>query len=394
VSGRGIAEATVALALCLGLVAPAAAQPGGTGQDPVAGSRVFGEKGCSRCHAVNGVGGKGGPDLGRAARPRSFFDLGTAMWNHLPRMADRMRDLRMARPLLDAREAGDLVAFLYAQSYFDPPGNAAAGQRVFTAKRCVVCHQVGGAGGVIGPNLDAAAQLGSPVAVAAAMWNHGPAMAEAMRARSIQRPTFADAELRDLVAYLRSAATAPPEGPLFVLPGRADAGRRLFAEKRCSDCHGAGGRGGPAPELAERGLHWSLTRFAAAMWNKAPAMQEAMKARGIPVPQLGPDEMADVVAYLYALHYFAEPGDAQRGAAVARAKGCLGCHSVGGGRAPADLTQARGLDSPAAILAGLWNHSFVEQPAARARAGWPELRVEEMADLVTYLQSVGRLRGR
>jgi mono/diheme cytochrome c family protein len=226
------------------------------------------------------------------------------------------------------------------------------------------------------------------------MWNHGPAMAEAMRARSIERPAFADTELRDLIAYLRSTATAAPEGPIFVLPGRADTGRRLFAEKRCVDCHGVGARGGVGPELAERGHRWSLTQFAAAMWNKAPAMQEAMKARGLAVPQLAPDEMADIVAYLYALHYFAEPGDAQRGAAVARAKGCLGCHTVGGGRAPADLTQVRGLDSPAAILAGLWNHSFVERPAARARAGWPELRVEEMADLMTYLQSVGRMRGR
>jgi mono/diheme cytochrome c family protein len=27
-------------------------------QDPLAGSRVFGIKGCSGCHAVNGVGGK------------------------------------------------------------------------------------------------------------------------------------------------------------------------------------------------------------------------------------------------------------------------------------------------------------------------------------------------
>jgi mono/diheme cytochrome c family protein len=394
-SGPGFRETTVVLGLVLGLVAPAAGQPpGGAGQDPVAGSRVFGEKGCSRCHAVNGVGGKVGPDLGRAARPRSFFDLGTAMWNHLPRMADRMRELRMPRPLLDAREAGDLVAFLYTQSYFDPPGNAAAGQRVFTAKRCVVCHQVGGVGGVIGPSLDSIAQSGSPISVAAAMWNHGPAMAEAMRARSIERPAFADTELRDLIAYLRSTATVAPEGPVFVLPGRADVGRRLFAEKRCSDCHGVGARGGVGPDLAERGLRWSLTQFAAAIWNKAPAMQEAMKARGIAVPQLAPDEMADIVAYLYALHYFAEPGDAQRGATVARARGCLGCHTVGGGRAPVDLAQVRGLESPAAILAALWNHSFVERPAARAGAGWPELRVGEMADLMTYLQSVGRARGR
>src|SRR3972149_2490144 len=34
-------------------------------QNPVAGSRVFGLKGCTRCYAVNGVGGQVGPDLCR-----------------------------------------------------------------------------------------------------------------------------------------------------------------------------------------------------------------------------------------------------------------------------------------------------------------------------------------
>ena len=82
-------------ALLLGVAASAAAQPlFSPAQDPMAGSRVFGTKGCVKCHAVHGVGGTIGPDLGRVPRPRSFFDLATAMWNHLPRMTERMRELR------------------------------------------------------------------------------------------------------------------------------------------------------------------------------------------------------------------------------------------------------------------------------------------------------------
>ena len=88
----------------------AGAQPvRGWGQDPVAGSRVFDSKGCVKCHAVNGVGGKVGPDLARVSRPRSFFDLATGMWNHLPRMADRMKQLGIDRRKLDDKEARDLV---------------------------------------------------------------------------------------------------------------------------------------------------------------------------------------------------------------------------------------------------------------------------------------------
>lgn len=373
-------------------LSPAAAQPlWNPSQDPVAGSRVFGEKGCSRCHAVQGVGGRVGPDLGRIPRPRSFFDLAAAMWNHLPRMAERMRELRIARPALDARETGDLIAFLFTLNYFEPPAGAQVGRRLFAEKRCVVCHQVGGSGGVIGPSLDAVAQAGSPIAVAAAMWNHGPAMAEMMRARRIERPTFRDSELGALIAFLRAASPVAAEGPLYVLPGRADAGERLFADKRCRDCHGAGGRGGGVgPDLAERGAQLGLVQFASAMWNKAPAMREAMRARGIPVPQLTPEEMADLVAYLYAVQYFALPGDAPRGATLLGERGCLDCHTVRapGGRVPIDLAQAEGLDSPAAVVAALWNHSFVDRPKARAR-GWAELRPAEIADLVAYLRSLG-----
>jgi cytochrome c2 len=56
-------------------------------QDPQAGARVFDAKGCVKCHAVRGVGGKVGPDLGRALRPRTFYDLAAALWNHASKMA-------------------------------------------------------------------------------------------------------------------------------------------------------------------------------------------------------------------------------------------------------------------------------------------------------------------
>lgn len=363
-------------------------------QDPIAGSRVFGSKGCSRCHAVNGVGGAIGPDLGRVARPRSFYELAAAMWNHLPRMAERLREARVAPPRLDARETGDLIGFLYTLDYFDPPGNVQAGRRLFTEKRCILCHQVAGAGGVVGPNLDFLEQFGSPIAIAADMWNHGPAMAEAMRARGIERPSFGDSELRNLIAYLKSAARPQAlEVPLYVLPGRADEGERLFRDKRCIQCHAIRGQGARVgPDLAERGLHRSLTDFAAAMWNKAPAMLREMRARGIAVPALQAREMADLVAYLYSVQYFAEGGDPARGRQLLALKGCLACHSLSGtgGRRAGDLARLRGLDAPAAAVAALWSH--IGQPEARREAAWPRFRPEEMADLVAFLQDAGRRR--
>jgi cytochrome c2 len=383
------------LAVVLASAGSAWAQASAPPQDPLAGSRVFGVKGCVKCHAVNGSGGRIGPDLGRIARPRSFYDLATAMWNHLPRMADRMQQLGITRPHLEVQEAADLIGFLYTLNYFDTPGNPAAGRRLFSEKRCIVCHQVDGVGGVVGPNLDYLRPFRSPIYVAAAMWNHGPQMTDAMAARGIQRPSFTGAELRDLIALLALGTGGSADGPIHVLPGRADSGRRLFAEKRCAECHSAGGQGGKVgPDLAERAVRRSPIDFAAEMWNKAPKMLAAMRRRGITAPQLRPDEMADIIGYLHSVRYFADPGNVQRGWAVATSKGCLTCHALASerGKPASDLTRVR-LATPAAVVAALWNHAVVTAPApGGGKLAWPEFRPDEMADLAALLSSFGQGR--
>jgi mono/diheme cytochrome c family protein len=386
-SARGVGAVFIVAAILLTFSAAAAQPTLGPTQDPAAGARVFGAKGCIKCHAIKGGGGKTAPDLGRIQQPRSLYDLGAALWNHAPRMSDKMRDLGLPRPALDAREVGDLVAFLFTLDYFDQPGRPDLGKRLFSDKKCIVCHQVEGVGGVVGPNLDTVRQYASPIFIATAMWNHGPQMAEMMKARGIARPSFTGGELIDLVSYL-GAAAGPATEPIYVMPGRPDEGRRLFTDKRCVECHSAGGAGGKAaPDLTERGLSRSLTQFTAGMWNKAPAMIEAMKGRAIPVPQLRPDEMADIVAYLYSVRYFGQGGDARRGAAVASTKGCLGCHAVGAerGKAAGGLARARGTDSPAGVIAALWNHTFLAQPQ---KTGWAELTPDQLADLTAYLGSL------
>jgi mono/diheme cytochrome c family protein len=329
-----------------------------------AGSRVFGAKGCVKCHAVKGLGGSEGPDLGRTPRLRSFYDLAADMWNHGPEMVERMRELDIRRPHLSPQETGDLIAFLFTVEYFDPPGNPDAGEAVFNEKRCVLCHQVGGVGGVVGPDLNRLGQ--TPV-----------------------RPTFTGAELIDLIGYLESASAGPTDESLYVLPGRAAEGRRLFVENGCSRCHGSPGESAQeGPDLAERAAHRSLTEFAAAMWNKQPRMLRAMRARGIPEIQLQPAEMADLVAYLYSLRYFADSGDRQRGRQLVRQKGCLECHSLNGqgGSAAGDLSRPEGLNSPASVISALWNHTVIAE-ASTEESFWPMFRPSEMADLTAFLQT-------
>ena len=150
-------------------------------QNAMAGAQVFGSEGCVKCHAINGLGGTEGPDLASFPRARTFYDLAAAMWNHRPSMVQRMREFGIEQPHLTARETGDLIAFLYTLDYFDPAGDGGKGEELFAEKHCIICHQVGGVGGVVGPDLASRGQFVAPIQVAAAMWNHGPAMSEAMQ---------------------------------------------------------------------------------------------------------------------------------------------------------------------------------------------------------------------
>lgn len=396
--GGAAATACVALGVALGLlitdggVAARAQDASSPTQNPLAGSEVFEAKGCMACHAVNGLGGNVGPDLGRIPRRRSFYELAASLWNHVPKMETWMAEYGIDQRTMDAREAADLISFLFTVDYFDAPGDVAVGKRLFTEKKCIVCHQAGDYGGAVGPDLDRLGQFGSPILVAATMWNHGPAMAERMAEAGVQRPTFEGAELNDLIAYLQSIAPEPIEGPVYVLPGRAEAGRVIFVEKRCQECHsvqGVGGRVGPS--LAGEGRRWGLTEFAAAMWNKAPAMTSVMKEREIAVPQLGGTEMADLVAYLYSIEYFAEFGDPELGERRLQENGCLDCHALNGryGESAGDLARVGGLESPAALAAVLWNHAPVMgESATKLRKEWPELTPEELADLTAFLQEL------
>ncbi len=357
-----------------------------------AGGQVFAEKGCGKCHAVRGFGGGVGPDLGRIQTGRSFFELGAALWNHLPRMGARMREAGIERPTLTPTEMSNVIAFLFTLQYYDELGDPKAGEALYATKGCVQCHEVGGRGGRVGPGLDFLKRANSPVLVAAAMWNHGPEMAEAMKEKGIPRPTFQGKEMLDLIAYIVRAAKDGSGETAQVVPGAPERGQKLFSEKRCTVCHRVGGRGGAVgPDLGRRGHHVSLTQFAALMWNHGPTMWTRMKERGIQVPRLTGQEMADVVAYLYVSHYFDQTASASRGQQLIQSKACLTCHSVRGkgGKIGADFATSKFVASPAGLIAGMWNHSrYMEAQAQKQEIAWPLLTGQELADISAYLVTV------
>ena len=82
---------------------------------------------------------------------------------------------------------------------FEDPGDARKGERVFASKNCAVCHNdpASGAPSLKGRNLNS-------IAMASALWRHGPSMLARMRDKNLKWPEFRNREMSDLVAYLNA----------------------------------------------------------------------------------------------------------------------------------------------------------------------------------------------
>jgi mono/diheme cytochrome c family protein len=354
--------------------------------DPSRGQRLFVEKGCVQCHAVRGAGGRLGPDLGRSSAKDSFHELFASMWNHSGAMDAKMTESRLIRPKFNGDELSDLLTFLYFLNYFDEPGDVKRGKTLFAEKHCIDCHAIGRVGGAMGPRLDTLARGTPPLQIAQDLWNHGPVMIAAMRARNVQLPTFKEKEIIDLFAYLRNQGTRQAARE-FRSAGDPENGKRVFAEKGCRRCHALMGDGAAiGPDLGTSELRGSVTQLAGRMWNHWPAMAGAMSSLGMSTPVFKDEQLADLFAYVFISRYGATAGSAD-GASVYIRSGCASCHGIRGEGAigPALASVTRG-ESKERIAQRMWNHA----PAMRTQMGdrrviWPRFRAAELAALIRYL---------
>lgn len=359
--------------------------------DAKTGSRVFREEGCAHCHGVNGVGGGIAPDLG-SERPSSGPDqLVTAMWNHAPRMWERIKEERIAYPVLSQHQMGHIFAYLYTARYVGEPGDRERGRLVFVAKDCAGCHTLGEAGGKRGPNLSGRSAVYSLVGWTQAMWNHAPAMESAMRQAGVVWPKFEEREMADLLAYLRGGREVASVSDL--LPADPDRGQRLFEEKSCAVCHAlkeGARRIGPNLQSRQQ-LPPTIVQFAGAMWNHSPEMWRMMLARGIKRPAFAGREMADLVAFLYSLHYSEPGGSARVGEMLFAARGCSLCHgpsAQGTKEGPALRGRGKAFNS-IGLAAALWGHGPAMYKRARSLGlPWPTLAETDVGDLITFLNTM------
>jgi len=178
--------------------------------DPARGETVAATKGCGSCHALPGEGGraKPGPGFVSPAPPRSGPEIVRRLWNHVPDMRRHVIARALPWPTMGVEEMGALLAFLGRAPGLERPVDPERGRRLLVARGCLACHALDGSGGRTASDLAALRRLGELPALAAALWNQAPAMADALEAQGIPYPLFQPGEMADLIESLRGPSHA------------------------------------------------------------------------------------------------------------------------------------------------------------------------------------------
>jgi mono/diheme cytochrome c family protein len=211
-------------------------------------------------------------------------------------------------------------------------------------------------------------------------------MEHVFQEKRVSRPKFEPPEMASLLSFLYYLGSLDP-------PGDAAVGARLFSEKRCQQCHSLGGKGGTiGPALDRYSRYTSPLFLTAALWKRGKPMAEAMEKQNVPRPTFQGKDISDLLAYIRAAgggteRIYVPPGSPKRGEALFTKKRCVECHSVRGhgGTVGPDLGIAL-KGSLMRIAGSMWNHG-PKMWAKMAERGIdvPELIVEEMSDLISYL---------
>ena len=196
------------------------------------------------------------------------------------------------------------------------------GRRIFIKKGCVTCHSINGAGGNVGPALDAKTKdrVMNPFSFAAKMWNHAPGMIAAQEKAFGEQLHFTGEELGDIIAFIqddvvqsdfgklavrKSVSKEAPEIRLIMPIMNPERGKSVFVNKGCITCHSVNGIGGDdAPPMDDHTKEKLVNpfAFAAKMWDHAPGMIAAQQDElGGQLIFTG-EEMADITAFIHDAH--------------------------------------------------------------------------------------------
>ena len=226
------------------------------------GKRLFENQGCRGCHKLNGVGGTIGPDLsleGANHRAPEWLEKhfltpnevssGSAMPNfHFTR--DQAKALTYYMLSLTSEDMGS-----YYSTVRLIPGPE-FGRQIFQEKNCINCHNVGGVGQKVGPDLLGVVGRHSPE------WLDEQLINPELVYPGSSMPAYdLDGNSRKaLMAYLAVVTPADVQALLSQKPHvlspadvAIEAGRQDFARFGCVGCHGTELQGGVPNPNAQGG---------------------------------------------------------------------------------------------------------------------------------------------
>jgi cytochrome c2 len=258
--------------------------------DAARGSASLVQMACLACHDLY-QHGKVGPALIVSTRAASPVGLVTDLWNHYPTMNKALISRRLSWPSWNGGQVTDLSRYLASlHPPRDPapllaPGDPQEGSRVFARLGCLQCHGPNHADAWVAllreTNALSAAENG------AALLRHLPTMGGTPLARPLT-----EADMADLLAYLSLAGVEVPGGD-------AHAGEGVFARSRCGTCHALPGRKpGIGPDVQDMPAIGNPYEVAALMLQHARNMKTATELKHVPWPQMKPDELLDLYAFL------------------------------------------------------------------------------------------------
>jgi len=259
------------------------------------GEVLLADMSCLGCHDLQQKG-KIGPALiadGRTASPVGFV---TDVWNHYPPMSRELRARDLPWFHWNDGIVNDISSYLRSLApagsppALPDPGDPAEGAVLFARLGCASCHDPGR-----GPQWVEFARKANRRSAAengAVMLAHLPRLADAPgRAAQALRP-LTEKNMADLLAYLGFAGAELPGGD-------AMRGRLVFSSKRCVTCHALpGGLPGIGPDVAKMPVISDPYEAAALMFQHARNMKTATEIKHVPWPQMEPEELQDLYAFL------------------------------------------------------------------------------------------------
>lgn len=298
----------------------------------VEGKRLYAVKGCGGCHKLNGRGGPLGPSLeNEGAKTRHQLILTnlrppytTWAWQqaHFRDPGGIVADSKMRNPTVTSREALALTVYMLAQWKRDVPETYLApdkieqkyqalhptplsGEQVYK-QYCFVCHGTGTYSrwdktfkrfvpAVRAESLRISASL-DYLETNISKGRPGTQMP----AWEKQAGGLLPAEIKGVAEYLRGGAPEPKLAGLSV-SGDSARGASLYL-RNCAGCHGAGGRGGIAPEIGNPVFQQAASDgfiVRTIRYGRIGTAMPAFQRPGSPV--LNDQDIADVLAFLRSL---------------------------------------------------------------------------------------------